>query len=329
LSRYLQVRCLLAAGAALCLLCPLGSSRTIASAEQAAFQGSSPERRTTSPGPSDAGSLTKIFVTVGNSKGGLIWGLPKQAFHLFENGKEQKIELFEPASSEPLSVGLLIDTSASRTKEMPGAEREPALRFFNSLLRKGDAGFVATFSADVHPYSDLTGELARLDQAVEEASAVKPRGRTHLFDAIIWACEKILGPQPGRKALVVLTDVEDTGSRDDWSAALRSAQRTDTALYVMIVPDPNWRLVPFADGTDPRAFLQRLDETGGFLRTIEQQADFSPIFAGLAEVLREGYVLGYTPANSRRDGKFRKVRVTIERRGLRVLARRGYYAPGS
>jgi VWFA-related protein len=152
-------------------------------------------------------------------------------------------------------------------------------------------------------------------------------GGTHLFDAVYLAANELLKNEVGRKALVLLTDGEDQGSRVKLNEALEAAQKADIIIYSVDVVDREfyWHR---REGFSGDSILKKLsDESGGRVIRVDNPRETALAFEQLARELRTQYSLGYTPINAARDGSFRKIRVQIRNGDYKVQARRGYYAP--
>jgi VWFA-related protein len=141
---------------------------------------------------------------------------------------------------------------------------------------------------------------------------------TLFYDAVYLACQDKLAQEAGRKALVILTDAQDSGSRMKIQGAIEAAQRTDTVVHVLLI----------SNGFPNESAAKKLsDETGGRTIEVRNEKNLEQAFDQISEELRSQYSLGYYSTNSARDGGFRKVKVESMRKDVDVLSRRGYYAP--
>jgi VWFA-related protein len=281
--------------------------------------------------------LVSLFATVRDKHNRLISDLTQNDFRILENGQEQKITFFERQSQLPLTLGLLIDTSGSESRTL-GAEQEVASRFMHQVLRKGDLAMVMSFDIDVDLLSDFTEDPDQLERAIRRTvinapqsppmvqgpiPQSSPKGTT-LYDAIYLACgEKLVG-ETGRKALVILTDAVDVGSRMRLADGIEAAQRADTVIHVIYIADPAYYAV---QGSGESVAKKMAEETGGRVIAANNPKKLEEAFNEVAQELRSQYRLGYVPSNSARDGSFRKIKVETTPAGLRVLTRKGYYAP--
>jgi VWFA-related protein len=193
-----------------------------------------------------------------------------------------------------------------------------------------------SFDSDVDLLSDFTDDRAQLDRAVHRSRINIPSGGsiggnpgpvgsrqvtgTALYDAIYLACSEKLTSEAGRKAIVIVTDAQDEGSKVKLEEAIEAAQRTDTVIHVLLVGDPRF-------GINGSVGDKLSKETGGRSISVRSEKKLLEAFDEISEELRSQYTLGYYPSNTARDGKFRKIKVEAANHDLKVLARRGYYAP--
>src|SRR5205814_7054226 len=282
-------------------------------------------------------SLVNIFATVRDKKKHIMPSLKKEDFHIFEDDQEQKIDLFTNERALPITLGLLIETSLSEENRLP-AEQEAATGFLNQVLRKGDEAMVISFGTDVDLLSDFTDDRAQLDRAIRSArinapnvsmvnaGPLPPESRTRgmrgtaFYDAIWTACGEKLATEAGRKALVIITDADDQGSKVRVEEAIEAAERTNTVVHILLVHDPGF-------GWRPDTAHKIADATGGRVIEVSSEKHLQEAFDQISEELRSEYTLGYYPSNSARDGTFRKIKVETTDKELKVLARKGYYAP--
>jgi len=193
---------------------------------------------------------------------------------------------------------------------------------------------VISFDLDVDLLSDFTSDPAKLERAIQRARINAPstpasvqgplpqRGPkgTNFYDAVYLACREKLSSETGRKALVILTDAEDNGSKVRLEEALEAAQRTDTVIHILLVYDPMY-------GANAGAAKKLAEETGGRMIEVRSEKKLLEAFDEISEELRTQYTLGYYPTNGARDGRFRKIKIETTRKDTHVLARKGYYAP--
>src|SRR5579859_1899428 len=279
-------------------------------------------------------NLVNLFVTVRDKSKRIVTDLKQDDFKVSEDGQNQKIAFFSKEVTLPITIGLLLDTSGSE-QEMLGAIQDGASSFLNRVMRKGDEAMVISFDLDVDLLSDFTDDRSQLNRAIHKAQinaggpmmtpgtlpSGGPKG-TNFFDALYLACNDKLSTEAGRKAIVVLTDAEDNGSKVRVEEAIEAAQRTDTVVHILLVYDPSY-------GADSGVAKKITDETGGRMIVVNNEKHLMAAFDQISEELRSQYTLGYYPTNSSRDGKFRKIKVQVADHNDKVLARKGYYAPKS
>lgn len=285
--------------------------------------------------------VVNVFFNVKDSRGALIPNLKPADFDLYEDEKKQAIKYFSAESNQPLTLGLLIDSSGSmqRVLEM---EKEVGSQFLSDVLGPRDLAFVISFDVNVDLLQDFTSSRRELRDGLYRArintgggtygappglgggpipTTRPPRG-TLLYDAIWLAADQKLGREVGRKALIILTDGFDQGSVYSLKLAVESAQRADTICYVLLVQDR--RFAQYGDGEG--AMKQLTEQTGGrVIRVGDKFEKLKQAFDQIALELRSQYSIGYTPTNNKRDGSFRRVEIKAKQ-DYRVQARRGYYA---
>jgi VWFA-related protein len=281
-------------------------------------------------------SLVNLFVTVRDKNKRIVTDLKQDDFKVSEDGQDQKIAFFSKEVTLPITVGLLLDTSGSE-QYMLGAVQDGASRFINRVMRKGDEAMVISFDLDVDLLSDFTDDRSQLDHAIHRAQINTGGGGgivtpgtipqsgskgTDFYDALYLACNDQLAHEAGRKAIVVLTDAQDEGSKVKMEEAIEAAQRTDTVVHILLVYDPHY-------GANTGVAKRITDDTGGRMIVVNNEKHLEEAFDQISEELRSQYTLGYYPTNSARDGKFRKIKIEMSNKDLKVLARKGYYAPKS
>ncbi len=279
--------------------------------------------------------LVNLFATIRDGSRRLVTDLAREELRVLEDGKEQKIEFFRREVDLPITLGLLIDTSISEREMLP-LEQEAANRFLRRVLQPKDLAMVMSFDVDVTLLSSFTSDLDHLERAVNRArinapySPVNPgplpphmqSGGTNFYDALYLACTDMLARETGRKAIVVITDAYDSGSRVEDKQALEACQRTDTVIHVILIADPQYP-------RDSGSASKFANETGGRVIEPRNEKKLEEAFDQIAEELRSQYIIGYTPGNPVRDGSFRKIKLESTRKGMRILTRKGYYAPKS
>jgi len=280
-------------------------------------------------------SLVNLFATVRDKNKKIMANLKQEDFRISEDNQDQKIAFFSKEVALPITLAMLLDTSGSE-QEMLGAIQEAGSGFIGRVIRKGDEALVMSFDSNVDLLSDFTDERSQLERAIRKtrinvpdqgsmAGNPGPIGSrqitgTALYDAIYLACSEKLSSEAGRKAIVIVTDAQDEGSKVKLEEAIEAAQRTDTVIHILLVVDPRY-------GGNPGVAHKLADETGGRMISVRSEKKLVEAFDEISEELRSQYTLGYYPTNSARDGKFRKIKVDTASHDLKVLARKGYYAP--
>lgn len=285
--------------------------------------------------------LVNILFNVKDKRGGLVSGLNKEDFEISEDGKPQTIKYFTAESNLPLTLGILIDTSGSQQRVLP-MEQEVGTAFLRQVLRDKDLAFLINFDIDVELDQDFTNSVRDLRASMDKVkintgggigggpglgqgpvAISHPKG-TLLYDAIYLAADEKLKHEVGRKAIIVLTDGEDQGSKLKIQDAIEAAQKADTICYVLLIADRGFYGGMGYSGDHEMRKLT--EETGGRLIDVgNNERKLQDAFDQIANELRSQYSIGYTPTNSVRDGKFRQIE--IKTKAGKVQARKGYYAP--
>jgi VWFA-related protein len=240
--------------------------------------------------------------------------LQEREFHVTEDGKPQKVTSFNFASKLPISVGLLIDHSGSMEKRME-ATRAAATGFLKKVIKAQDRAFVAGFSFDATKLAPFVSDVASLEAQVENIP--KAGGGTSLYDAIVTGLYRFRGAQ-GRKALIILTDGEDTTSRipyDDMLAYTRSAR---VPLYFIGIG------LGISDFSGSAKMKSLAAETGGLAYFIKDVKQLSDTYDRLEKDLRSQYLIAYNTQSTRTDHTYRMIEVKVDRPGATVRTIRGY-----
>jgi Ca-activated chloride channel family protein len=266
--------------------------------------------------------LVRILATVKTGSGQLVGDLQKSDFQVFDNGVRQELAIFEHHNEQPLSIALMIDTSASTGIDLR-YESESVNRFLHALFREGnpqDAVKLYSFNYETTPLSGFERRADLLERALK---GLKSEGGTSLYDALSFAADS-LEDREGRHVIVVVTDGGDTTSAKNFHQALEAAQLADAVIYpVLVVPitnDPGRNtggehaLTTLAQGTGGRVFEPTLGEA------------LDQAFTEILRELRTQYLLGYYPKNvPPAKERFHRLEVRLLRPDLRVLSRSGYY----
>ena len=247
---------------------------------------------------------------------------------MFEDGAKQEITYFNKTSL-PIALSLLIDTSASMEQRMFTAQ--DAAIGFAKRLRPQDLAQVVDFDTRVEVLSDFTSDIPALETAIR---ATQAGGSTSLFNAIYISLKELAKIKAKseedvrRRAIVLLSDGEDTSSLVNFEEVLDLAKRSETAIYTIGLQSRDTSL---SKGFREAEFVLRqlAQETGGRSFFPQKAEDLAGIYGVIADELSSQYTLGYAPSNQRRDGAWRRLNVQIHRQGTTARTKRGYYAPVS
>jgi VWFA-related protein len=294
-------------------------------------------------------NLVSLYFTVRDKHNGLVSTLTKNDCNILEDKKQQTIKNFSAESDLPLTLGILLDTSGSQQNVLP-LEQQAGGAFLRSILRQKDEAFLVTFDVGVNLEQDFTNNANQIIRAMDKAeintaggngaygvpgigqgpvpTQGAPKG-TLLYDAVAQVSNDKLRSETGRKALILLTDGEDEGSVTKPSQAIEAAQKANAIIYVILIADrPFYGYGPFGYTGDMQ--MKKLtQETGG--RTINvgnNGKKMEEAFAQIEQELRTQYLASYTPTNNKLDGGYRKLDIACQGDGLKVQARKGYYAVG-
>jgi Ca-activated chloride channel family protein len=267
--------------------------------------------------------LVNVFVTVTDQRGAPVGGLNKENFHLMEDGKEQKISVFDRESALPLSIILAVDTSLSTKKDLP-LELASARHFAHTILRPIDALSVYQFSEIVDEVVPFTADIKTIDRGIDR---IHTGAATALYDALCLGSQA-LDRRRGRKVMVVITDGGDTVSKYDYRDAVRSAQEAEAIVYsIIVVP------VEASAGRDTggeHALIQLSEDTGGKYYYASSLPQLDSAFRLISEELRTQYLLAYYPSERLSDSEFRRIQVTVhgvsDVADFHVRHRMGYYS---
>jgi VWFA-related protein len=290
--------------------------------------------------------IVNVLASVRDRHGALVPNLEKKDFTVYEDGKQQEIKYFSRDTDLPLTIGLLIDVSASQ-RNLLDIERTAASQFFANVLRKKDEAFLISFGEESELLQDFTNSPRLLTDGMKDlhvSSGVgglgpgpvptsgDPRG-TVLYDAVYLASNDKLRTEVGRKVIVVITDGVDEGSKLNIDAAVEAAQKADAAIYSIEYSDPSaYGGFGFGFGGGGDSALHKLsDSTGGHVYRVDRKHPLNDVFKELQEEMRSQYSIGYTPLNDAKDGTYRRLEIKVADKNMKVQARKGYYAikPGS
>jgi VWFA-related protein len=290
-------------------------------------------------------NLVNLLAVVRDEHGRFVKDLPESVFILEEDGRPQKIRHFSQESNLPLTLGLLLDTSASMTRVLDD-EREAAHAFLKEVLRPDvDRAFLQQFDSSASVITALTSSRRKLDQGLNtiSAEAVFARRRsgahngasTVLYDALRQATGQTMAPLQGRKAIILLSDGMDAGSRTSLPEAIEAAQRTETLVYTIHIyaEPPDAALLPAstrakiaASLAKGKQVLERISlETGGASYESAKGQRLKEIFNAIQDELRNQYSLSYSPEATDSAPGFRKISLKTKQ-NFAVQTRAGYFA---
>jgi VWFA-related protein len=326
--------------------------------------------------------VVNVLATVRDKHGTIVSNLGKDDFELQEDGRPQSIAYFTRETDLPLSLGLLVDTSLSQRRVLD-QERSASRSFIDNMLREDkDKAFVIHFDREVELLQDLTSSRQKLESALDllgapqlvrggndgsgggsgsagngrdpdDAGDGSSRGRsrgggTVLYDAVYLASDEVLKKQHGRKALIVLSDGVDRGSKETLVDAISTAQRADTIVYSILFADEQsynpfggfggpgmgghhggmggGNRYPQENRADGKKILDRISrETGGRMFEVSKKEPIEQIYMTISEELRNQYSLGYTPGRDVAPG-YHKIHLVVKQKDMTVQARDGYFS---
>jgi VWFA-related protein len=319
--------------------------------------------------------VVNLLATVRNKQGQIVRDLTKDDFLLDEDSRPQIISYFSRETDLPLTLGLLVDTSGSQRRVLP-EERSASYRFFEQVLRPDkDLAFVIHFDFEVELLQDLTASREKLEKTLDQLDTPQLQrqqgggnpypgggqggqrggrgGGTALYDAVFLAGDELMKKQRGRKALILLSDGVDNGSKKTLAGAVESAQRADTLVYSVLFADPNaygnnmggfggprmgrrggmgggrgGGRGPGMNRPDGKKVLEQISrETGGRFFEVSHKLPINKVYEAIEEDLRNQYSLGYTSDQPATDRGYRRIHLAAKDKGLIVQTREGYY-PG-
>jgi Ca-activated chloride channel homolog len=271
--------------------------------------------------------IVSLNVTVTDASNHYVTDLGEGEFAVFEDGVKQNITFFS-RRQQPIAMSLLLDSSASMEQHL-GTLQTAATNFIKKL-KPNDIAQVVDFDSRVEIRQGFTANQADLQSAIEQTNA---GGSTSLHNAIYIALKELRKVKAvneedvRRQALIVFSDGEDTSSLVSFEEVLDLAKRSETAIYAIALRGSDVQ----AKGFREAEFVMRTlaQETGGRAFFPARIEDLAGVYAQIADELASQYTLGYTSANQRRDGAWRRLVVQVSRANITPRTKKGYYAPSS
>ena len=287
-------------------------------------------------------NVVQLFFNVKDKHGALIPNLTKDDFEIREDSTPQTLKYFTAETNLPLTLGIMIDASGSQ-RNVIDMEKEVGGAFLKQILTDKDEAFVISFDISVDLLQDFTRDVHRLQAALNKAkvnvdytSGIPGMGGgpvpqhnspgTLLYDAVYLSAHDMLAKETGRKAMILLTDGQDEGSRLKIQDAIEAAQKADSIVYVLLCADRGF-YGGGGFGYSGESDMRKLTEqSGGRVINVGNKFDkLREAFDQIAAELRSQYNIGYTPTNTKLDGGYRKLEIK-NKQNYKIQARAGYYA---
>jgi len=298
-------------------------------------------------------NLTNIFFTAADKNKRFINTLTAEDIRVLEDGQPQEIFTFQQNIDLPLSIAILIDTSASEERTLPD-EKDAARAFLENLLRPNkDESAIVSFTGETTLEQGFTGNLERLRRAIDRVEFIPPSGyigggvvvngtppisgtnqslagSTAIWDAVWATSEELMtsSAENTRRAIILLTDGVDTSSRMRMHEAISRAQKADALIYAIGIGDR------YTFNVDEGSLRKIADQTGGRAYFPKHERDLREAFDQIQRDLREQYLVAYSPRNKARDGSYRKIEIQVvnpnlKQQNLKLNYRSGYFAKTS
>lgn len=337
----------------------IGSSSVSESSHAQEKASASPSPSPTPPNPDDEvirveTELVNVLFSAQDKDRRLLTDLKKEDIQIIENGEVQEILEFGRQVDLPLSLAILIDTSASQERTLP-EEKAAAKSFLNSVVRPAkDEVAVISFTGEATLEQGMTSNLQRLSSSIDRVRFVPPsgylgggvivggnipgtppisgrnqniQGSTAIWDAIWVTSDEILGPAPEktRRAIILLSDGVNTSGRKKLDEAVRAAQKSEAVIYSIGIGDN------FYGGVDQGALKKISERTGGRAFFPRDESELRQAFAQIQTEMRSQYLISYEPTNQLRDGSFREIEVRLInpeliKQRVKLTHREGYFA---
>ena len=293
-------------------------------------------------------NLTNIFFTAADKHKRFISDLKAEDIRVLEDGQQQEVFTFQQNIDLPLSLAILIDTSASEERTLPDL-KVAGRAFLENLLKNKDEAAIVSFTGETTLEQGFTGNLERLRRAIDKVEFIPPSGyigggvvvngtppisgtnqslagSTAIWDAVWATSEELISAsaEHTRRAIILLTDGDDTSSRLKIDEAIERAQKADALIYAIGIGDR------YTFGVDEGALRKIAEKTGGRAYFPRHERDLNDAFTQIQRDLREQYLVAYSPSNKARDGSYRKIEIQIVNPALlktiKLNYRAGYFA---
>src|SRR2546423_2372405 len=295
-------------------------------------------------------NLTNIFFTAADKNRRFVSTLKAEDIRILEDGQPQEIFTFQQNIDLPLSLAILIDTSASEERTVPD-EKAAAQAFLENVLRANkDEAAVVSFTGETTLEQGFSGNIERLRHAIDRVEFVPPSGyigggvvvngtppisgtnqslagSTAIWDAVWATSEEVISSsaEHTRRAIILLTDGDDTSSRMKMHEAIERALKADALIYAIGIGDR------YTFNVNEGALRKIAEQTGGRAYFPRHEQDLRDAFTQIQRDLREQYLVAYSPKNKARDGSYRKIQIEVvnpalKEQNLRLNYRAGYFA---
>lgn len=295
-------------------------------------------------------NLTNIFFTAADRNKRFVSSLKAEDIRVLEDGQPQQIFTFQQNIDLPLSLAILIDTSASEERTLPEL-KAAAQAFLENLIRPAkDEAAVISFTGEVTLEQSFTGSVERLRRAIDRVEFVPPSGyvgggvvvngtppisgtnqslagSTAIWDAVWVTSDEVIrdSAEHTRRAIILLTDGVDTSSRMKMHEAIERAQKADSLIYAIGIGDR------YSFNIDEGSLRKITEQTGGRAYFPKHERDLREAFDQIQRDLREQYLVAYSPSNKARDGSYRRIEIqlinpNLKQQNLKLNYRAGYFA---
>jgi VWFA-related protein len=295
-------------------------------------------------------NLTNIFFTAADKNKRFISDLKAEDIRVLEDGQQQEIFTFQRNIDLPLSLAILIDCSASEERTLPDEKRAAQMFLENVLRANKDEAAIVSFTGETTLEQGFSGNLDRLRRAIDRVEFVPPSGyigggvvvngtppisgdnqilagSTAIWDAVWATAEELIAgsAEHTRRAIILLTDGDDTSSRMKMHDAIERAQKADALIYAIGIGDR------YTFNVDEGALRKIAEQTGGRAYFPKHERDLNDAFIQIQRDLREQYLVAYSPSNKNRDGSYRKIEIQLinpglKQQNLKLNYRTGYFA---